>query len=179
MARKFYARRYAQAVFAIAQEQQALDAWQADLEKISGLLQDGELAALLQNPKVPFEAKAGLLTEQLEDVNPLALNLVYLLLSRGGLALAADIAAEYRQLLDSYRGIEPAEVATAVPLTDEDKKQLAGQLGAITGKEVVIKAVVDPALLGGITARIGGKLLDGSTRSRLKALKRALAQGGG
>ncbi len=89
--------------------------------------------------------------------------------------MLGDIADEYQRLLDSYRGIEEAEVTTAIPLDDEDKLRLGERLGAIVGKKVVIKPEVDSSLIGGIVARIGGKLLDGSTRSRLEALKRELS----
>lgn len=179
MAVKAYARRYAQAVFEIAREQDGLDKWQAELERLAGLVADAAVLAWLEDPKVPFDAKARLLEESLGGVDPLALNLVYLLLTQGRLTMAADIATEYRRLLNSYRGIEPAAVITAVPLGDEERQKLAEQLGVITGKTVVVEAEVDPALVGGFVARVGGKLLDGSTRSRLKALQKELAQGTG
>jgi len=88
--------------------------------------------------------------------------------------MAGDIADEYQRLLDSYRGIAQAEVTTAVPLDDEDKTRLTERLSAVVGKKVVLKPQVDSSLLGGIIARIGYRLLDGSTSSRLAALKRAL-----
>ena len=175
MARRAYARRYSQAVFEIAMERQELDRWQSDLRKIASLGEDAELVALLENPRLHFNDKARLLSEQLGDINPLALNLVYLLVARGRLSMLGEIADEYQRLLDSYRGIEQAEVTTAIPLDDEDKLRLGERLGAIVGKKVVIKPEVDSSLIGGIVARIGGKLLDGSTRSRLEALKRELS----
>ncbi len=178
MARRVYARRYSQAVFAIALETNQLDRWQSDLGKIARLAEDASLVALLQNPKLHFDVKARLLAERLGDVNPLALNLVYLLVTRGRLRMTGDIADEYQRLLYSHRGIEPAEVTTAISLDDEDRQRLGEQLSAMVGKRVVVKSEVDRSLLGGITAIIGGKLLDGSTRSKLVALKRELARGG-
>jgi F-type H+-transporting ATPase subunit delta len=175
VARRAYARRYSQAVFEIAMERQELDRWQSDLRKIASLGEDATLVALLENPRLHFNDKARLLSEQLGDINPLALNLVYLLVARGRLSMLGEIADEYQRLLDSYRGIEEAEVTTAIPLDDEDKLRLGERLGAIVGKKVVIKPEVDSSLIGGIVARIGGKLLDGSTRSRLEALKRELS----
>ncbi len=175
MARRAYARRYSQAVFQIAMERQELDKWQSDLRKIAILGEDAALAALLENPKLRFNDKAKLLAELLGDINPLALNLVYLLVARSRLGMAGEIADEYQRLLDSYRGIEPAEVITAIPLDDEDKLRLAERLGAVVGKKVVITPEVDSSLLGGIVAKFGGKLLDGSTRSKLEALKRELS----
>ena len=178
MARRVYARRYAQAVFNIALEREELDRWQSDLRKMASLGEDAAFIALLESPKLHFDDKARLLSERLGDINPLALNLAYLLLTRGRLAMAGDIADEYQRLLDSYRGIERAEVITAILLNDEDKLRLAEYLGAVVGKKVVLKPEVDSSLIGGFIARIGGKLIDGSTRSKLDALKRELVRAG-
>jgi len=178
MARKAYAKRYSQAVFEIALETKELDRWQSDLKKIVGIVGDAAFLALLESPKFHFADKARLLSERLEGINPLALNLVLLLVTRGRLDIIGDIADEYQRLLDNYRGIEQAEVITAIPLSDEDKLKLAEHLGAIVGKKVVLKSEVDSRLIGGIVARIGGKLLDGSTRSKLVALRRELAGAG-
>ncbi len=175
MAKKAYAKRYAQAVFEIAVETGELDRWQSDLRKIASIGEDVAFTMLLESPQFPFDAKAKLLAERFGDINPLALNLVYLLLVRGRSSMLGDIADEYQRLLDGYRGIEQAEVVTAIPLDDEDKLRLAERLGAVVGKKVVIKPEIDSSLIGGIVARIGGKLLDGSTRSRLEALKRELS----
>ena len=177
MAKKTYARRYAQAVFDIAREKNELDKWQSDLKKIATLGDDAQFVAFLENPKVSFGDKAKLLSKWLGKVSPLALNLVYLLVTKGRLGMVADIADEYRRLLDSYRGIEQAEVTTAIKLDDEDRRRLEKRLEAMVGKKVVLKPKVDPDVLGGVVARIGGKLLDGSTRSKLMALKKALASG--
>lgn len=174
MANKTYARRYAQAVFEMALQAKELDRWQSDLAKAVAMVGDAEIAALLASPRLPFEDKAGILSESLEGINPLALNLVLLLVTRDSLSMIGDIADDYRRRLDSYRGIEMAEVTTAVPLDDKDKARLAEHLGAVVGKKVIIKYSLDPGLIGGVVARIGGKLLDGSTRSKLAALKREL-----
>ena len=116
MARKAYAWRYAQAAFDIAREKNELDRWQSDLNKIAALAGDAKIMAVLESPKIHFEDKAKLLAKGLGDINPLALNLVYLLVSRGRVGMVADIADEYQRLLDSYRGIEQAEVTTPSPL---------------------------------------------------------------
>jgi F-type H+-transporting ATPase subunit delta len=177
VARRFYARRYAQAVFDIAREKKELDRWQSDLDKIADLSSDATVMALFENPKVRFEDKARILSGQLEDISPLALNLVYLLVSRGRLSMIGDIAGEYRLLLDSYHGIERAEVTTAVALDDKEKARLAEQLGVVVGKKVVVKTKVDKSLIGGLVARVGGRLLDGSTLGRLTAMRKAMVAG--
>ncbi|MCL0091949.1 ATP synthase F1 subunit delta [Dehalococcoidales bacterium] len=179
MARRVYARRYAQAVFNIALEREELDRWQSDLRKMASLVEDAAFIALVESPKFHFDIKARLLSERLGEINPLALNLAYLLLTKGRLARVGDIADEYQRLLDSYRGIERAEVITAIPLDDEDKLNLAERLGAVVGKKVMLKLKVDPNLIGGFIARIGGKLLEGSISSKLDALKRELVEARG
>jgi len=177
VARRFYARRYAQAVFDIAREKKELDRWQSDLGKVADLSKDATVMAILEHPKVRFEDKAKLLAERLGDIEPLALNLAYLLVTRGRLAMIGDIAGEYRRLLDSYHGIERAEVTTAVALDEEEKRRLGEQLGVVVGKKVVLETKVDKGLIGGIVARVGGKLLDGSTLNQLTAMRKILAGG--
>ena len=177
MARRAYARRYAQAVFEIALETGELDRWQSDLRKIISVVGDAAFMALLESPKFHFDDKARLLSERLEGVNPLALNLVRLLVTKGKLGMIGDIADEYQRLVDNYRGIEGAEVAevtTAIPLDDEDKIKLAQRLTSLVGKPVVLKPKVDSSLIGGVIIRVGDKLIDGSIRNKLLALKRDL-----
>jgi F-type H+-transporting ATPase subunit delta len=172
------AKRYAQAVFAIAQEHQELDKWQADLKKLGTLTAIPELVAVMDNPNLAFKDKTRLLGQQIRNVSPLALNLAYLLISRGKTNLLSAISSEYQCLLDSFRGIELADVTTAVPLEAGGKSVLTKHLEALTGKKIVMDLKVDPGIIGGIIIRTGGKLIDGSTTSRLTALKDKLANAG-
>jgi F-type H+-transporting ATPase subunit delta len=174
MPKQAYGRRYAQAVFELALEKNELEKWQADLRKVADTVKDKEFLEVLESPRIKPEDKSRLIATVLPDLAPLAMNLLHLLIARSGIGMISDIAAEYERLLDSYRGIEPAEVITAVPLDEKDKQKLAERLAAVVGKEVTLKSEVDPEILGGIIARVGGKLLDGSTRSKLAALKKEL-----
>ena len=79
MAKRVHAKRYSQAVFEIALETKELDRWQSDLRKIATLSEDARFIAWLESPKFHFDDKTSLLSEQLVDINPLALNLAYLL----------------------------------------------------------------------------------------------------
>jgi F-type H+-transporting ATPase subunit delta len=174
MPTKVYARRYAQAVFQIALEKQELEQWQSDLEKIAAIVSDATVQAALENPKLKFDDKIGIFSKNLGDISPLALNLVRMLITRAGIGMIGAIADEYRILLDDYHGVKSAEVITAVPIDDKDKQKLAEELGTLVGSQVTLESGVDPEILGGIIARVGGKLLDGSTRSKLAAMKREL-----
>ncbi len=175
MAVKGNPRRYAQAVFEIALETRELDRWQSDLRKIAEAVSDSSFLAVLESQKIKIADKERFLKETLGGIGPLAMNLVMLLVSRSGIGMVPEVATEFKKRLDKYRGIETAQVTTAVPLDDKDKDKLKTQLGALTGVEIELKTEVDPAILGGIVARVGGKLLDGSTRSKLAALKKELA----
>jgi F-type H+-transporting ATPase subunit delta len=114
----------------------------------------------------------------MKDFDPMALNLFYLLMSRGRLEMLADILDEYQRLLYKDRGIERAEVLTAIPLADKERDKVVDTLEKIAGKKLLVDARVDTGLVGGIVARIEGKLLDGSTRSKLNALKKEMAEAG-
>jgi F-type H+-transporting ATPase subunit delta len=177
MPKQANARRYAQAVFEIAREKNELEPWRKDLGEIAAAESDAELAAILESPKIRFDDKAKLLAARLQDVSQMALNLARLLVMRNGIAMVGEIVKEYESLVDAYYGVLKAEVVTAVPIDDDDKKKLAENLGRLVGSKIVLEPKVDPGILGGVIARVGGKLLDGSTRSKLVALKRELAAG--
>jgi F-type H+-transporting ATPase subunit delta len=169
-------KRYAQAVFEIALESNKLKEWQAELKKITQLTQDTEFTALVENPKLPFEQKAKLVQERLGGTTPMALNLVYLLITKGKLKSASQLADEYKRLLNEHYGIKSAEITTAVPLGGSEIKELGHYLEAIVGKKVSVNTQVDPDVLGGFIARIDGSLIDGSIRNKLEMLKKSLAE---
>jgi F-type H+-transporting ATPase subunit delta len=172
-----HARRYARTIFRMAQENKELTRWQSDLRKIDGILGDKALRTLLENQQIPWAEKEKYLAPRLGDVNPQILKLVALLSARSKLALVSEIAEEYQRLLDSYRGIEgaeTAEVVTAITLDNDFQLKLAQRITDIIGKPVILKTLVDPTIIGGIVIRVGDKLIDGSLRTKLAALKKEL-----
>jgi F-type H+-transporting ATPase subunit delta len=172
------AKRYSQAIFEIAKERNEFDKWQEDLHKIAVLAQNSEFVAVMENPKFPIEEKYKLLDTRLKNSGPMARNLAYILAGKGSFDLITGIHTDYQKLLDSYRGIEQAEVTTAVPLDENERQKLAVRLGEMTGKKVIMTMKVDPAIIGGVIAKVGEKIIDGSTRSQLEALKNELARSG-
>jgi F-type H+-transporting ATPase subunit delta len=181
MANSVYARRYAQAVFRMAQENQELNRWQSDLRKIASMCRDEALFALLENREVSFEEKERVLSQRLGEIHPMALKLVSMLVAKGRLAMVDYISDEYQQLMDGYRGIEGtgvAEVITAIPLDDEDRLRIGKRITDMVGRPVVLKPKVDPGVIGGIVIRVGDKLIDGSIRSKLAALRKELGGAG-
>src|SRR4030042_5657137 len=169
-------KRYAQAVFEIALESNKLKEWQSNLTKIAKLVQDDEFVSLAENPKIQFDMKTKLVQERLGKINPMALNLVYLIISKGKLKTASLISEEYDRLLNEHYGIINAEVTTAVPLDSKEIERLGQNLEALVGKKVSMDVQVNPDILGGFIARIDDSLIDGSVRNRLAMLKKRLAE---
>lgn len=169
------ARRYARAAFDLARERGELDAWERDLRSLADVLASDEAQAFIASRQVPREAKESFLQRAAGDVTPLVRNLVRLLNAKGRLALLPQIAEAFQELVDEDRGVAHAQVLTAVPLSDDERQAMAHRLSELTGKQITIHAHEAPEILGGLVARIGDQLIDGSTRSKLEALKRQLA----
>jgi F-type H+-transporting ATPase subunit delta len=169
------ARRYAEAAFALAVESDTLDRWSGDLLTIANFVDEPEVSGIVQSGRVPRDEKMRLLDAGLKPyVSPLAMNLVRLLEQRGKVTLAREVQISFQEMVDQRRGIAHAVVTTAVPIDGAERAAIATKLSTLTGKQVDVTSVVDQSIIGGIVARIGDQLVDGSTRSRLAALKRSL-----
>ncbi|APV44219.1 F-type H+-transporting ATPase subunit delta [Dehalogenimonas formicexedens] len=170
------AMRYGQAIFEIAAKHQNFNTWRDNLETLVRMVQDRDVLFFLENPRVSVAAKREALEPKLKGVNPLAVNLLYLLVERGGLALMPDIFTDYQRRLDELHGIAHANVSAAVPLSEAETVEIKQKLSLMFGKQVDITTKVNPSLLGGIVARVGDKVIDGSVSRRLENLKREINQ---
>ncbi len=169
------AKRYARAAFELALDRDELEAWEPDLRALADALGAPEALSFVASRQVTSEAKEEFLRRATEEPAPLVWNLVRLLASKGRLALLPQIVGQFQALLDEHRGIAHAEVVTAVAMSDDEREALARRLSELTGKQVLVEAQERPEILGGLIARIGDRLIDGSARSKLLALKRRLA----
>ncbi|MFC2058031.1 ATP synthase F1 subunit delta [Chloroflexota bacterium] len=168
------AKRHAQAVFQIALEKNEVDKWRDELDTIAATLGDPSLASVLESPKVLFKDKVELLNKCLPGLSQLALNFVYLLVAKKRLGILGDIVIYYGRMADAHKGLEHAEVASAIPLDEKERESMAGRLASITAGKILLTNKVDPDIIGGFVARIGDKLIDGSIRAKLGILKRSL-----
>ncbi|MBI2867706.1 MAG: ATP synthase F1 subunit delta [Chloroflexi bacterium] len=168
------ARRYAQAVFQLALERNEVAAWTGYTQAIADAFSDPEVAALMASLNLAFSEKEKLLANLLPAISPLAMNLAKLLVSQNMPEQAEGIARAYQEMSDAHQGIERAEAVTAVPLEAAEQDAVRRELEQSTGKRVILTTRVDPSLVGGIIVQIGGKVLDGSVRSRLQGLKKRL-----
>jgi F-type H+-transporting ATPase subunit delta len=177
MVGRLSAKRYAQAVFEIAVESNSLDEWQVDFQTINEIACRPNFGEILGNPKFRYEQKANFIREAIRNISPMALNLVLVLIAKNKFRIACVIAFEYNKLVDQYRGIIHGEIITAVPISDEERLEIASSLGVKFGKKLYLTATVDPSTIGGIILRIDGKMIDGSITARLAALKEQLGRG--
>lgn len=168
-------KRYAQAVFQLAKEKNSLTEWKLDLNRIAGLAQNLEFLSVIENPKIPFEAKKEIMGKITAGISSLALNLAYLLIIKNKFRHAGEIAKEYDRLLNEYQGIRSAEIATAIPFDNEYRNKLTRQLETIYSQKISADFKVEPAILGGFIAKIDGILIDGSIRNKLELLRKNIA----
>ena len=169
------ARRYAEAVFDLARKQGTLDRTLEDVKEIAQVLANRNLAFLLREPKIAARRKETAIRQALaEKVLPTSLNLTLLIVQRELVDLMPNIASELEQLVLDYRNEAIAEVTTAAPLSEIQQTSVKRALETRTGKTIIMQTHVDPSILGGIVARVGDQVIDGSIRYRLSALQQRL-----
>ena len=169
------AKRYAQAVLGLAKERGTLDAWQRDLKLLNDAMADPTVAAFLASPNVSEANKVQLVDYILAQAQPEARNLAHLLIERQRIGVVPDLYRIYIEAVLAERGIAVAEVTTAEPLTIEEQQAVRAQLARIVGKEVELQMRTDPSIIGGIVARVGDQLIDGSVVNQLRRLRARLA----
>jgi F-type H+-transporting ATPase subunit delta len=169
------ARRYAGAIFDIGVKQNTLDRTLEDVQEISKLFSIRKLSYLLREPNIPAERKEAALRQGLASkVLPTSLNLALLVVQRGLVELMPNIARELHQLVLDYKNEATAQVTTATKLDEATKRRVQRALERMTGKKIVLKTRVQPNILGGVVARVGDQVIDGSVERRLKLLQQQL-----
>jgi F-type H+-transporting ATPase subunit delta len=172
------ARRYAEAVFQIAQRDDTVGEWLEQLDRVAAALTEEQVVRRLEDPAVPFAERHGAFRALFKDemLEPLY-SLLGIVLRRRRLELLPGIAREYRALYDRNAGIVEATATSAAELDQREVTALRERLEKITGARVELRLAVDPALLGGVQVRMGDQLLDGSVRGRLERLRERIASG--
>jgi F-type H+-transporting ATPase subunit delta len=169
--------RYASALFDLASEHGVVTAVEGDLDKLGEALKgSADLAALIRNPKVSRDATAKAMdaVAGVLGLSALTKNFIGVLAANRRLAALPEIVRAFAAIAAAQRGEVTAEVTSAHALTDDQLAQLAHKLKAREGKEVKIKASVDPEILGGLVVRIGSRQIDSSIRTRLNSLANAM-----
>ena len=172
------ARRYARALFGIGVDAGKFEALGDELGELATLWNESdELRQALENPVFKPAEKRAVLERILPQVAPTpeVQRFVLLLLDRRRIVLLPAIARAYRDLTDAHVGRVRAEVISAEMLTPATLDRVRRSLEQRTGKKVIINSTVDPDLIGGVVARVGDLVLDGSVRTQLEDLRREVA----
>jgi F-type H+-transporting ATPase subunit delta len=168
------ARRYAEALFELARDKGTLDSWATELGRLAELGNDPVAARLLATPGGDTSGKRRAIEAIAGPLSPEVGRLVDLLLERKRGHLFPALGEAFADRVREHRGILRADVTTAVPLNDADRDMVAARLRRHFGKEIEVHNQVDAQILGGVVARVGDQLLDGSLRGSLERLRQRL-----
>jgi F-type H+-transporting ATPase subunit delta len=175
---KTAALRYARALLDVAVKEKAnLDQIETDLAGFVDLLdRNPPLSKVLLNPAVPVPRKRAAVDELLARARllPILSKLIVLLAGRDRLVLLPDMLASYRDRLLDYRNVVRAEVVTAAPIDAARVEQIQSSLAKATGRSVNMSTRTDPAIVGGLVARIGSTVYDASVVRQLERMKARL-----
>lgn len=173
-------RRYAKALVGLGAEQGMVERYGEELSRLASVLEtETMLRLIVESPTFPQEKKSaivGEISEKLEFSDGMK-NFVGLLLEKDRLKYLSQIEGVYREFADDLSGVLRARIVSSTELTDEQKTSIGSGLEKQTGKKVELKVDLDPALIGGIQAEIGGRLFDGSLKTQLKRFEDTLKKG--
>jgi F-type H+-transporting ATPase subunit delta len=170
------AKRYARALLEVAERGQA-EAWGAELERLAKMVESPELMPRLASPELSQEHREEAMRKIAERLNlsfPLR-SFAVVLARHGRIAEIGAVSQSYQDLLDEQMGRERATLTFATQPDDGTVQRVVSGLEVLAGKKIIPTVKVDPALLGGVMAELGGKTYDGSLASRLAEAQRRLA----
>ena len=164
---------YAEALFRIVKAEGELDRVEDELFRFGKLLEkQHELKQALSDQSIDRAQRTKVLEDLLADkVSPHTLSLLAFVVEQGRARQLPQILDQLSDLAAEARQSVVAEVRSAVPLDDDQRDELAGALSKATGKKVEVKSLVDPSIVGGVVAKVGDTVIDGSVRRRLEQLK--------
>ena len=172
--------RYATALFELARDAKSVDAVKADLDRFDALLADSpDLRRLVRSPVFGAEEQSRALAAVLEKVGigRLAANFLLFVAANRRLFAVHDMIRGVRTLVAKHRGEVTAEITVAEKLSDTHLDALKSALKAVTGgKAVDLNVRIDPAIIGGLTVKLGSRMVDSSLRTKLNSIKHAMKE---
>jgi F-type H+-transporting ATPase subunit delta len=169
------AKRYARAAFEVASEENRVEVWQSQLTTLRDVLTQPSIAAVLSNPTIATEERMQLISPD-EGFDQEVVNLARLLIEGNRVHEIAGVVDEFDDLADAAAGRVRAVVTTAVELPSTERDELARKLSSRLGKEIALRAQVDPRVLGGLKLQYGDRLIDATIATRLQQLRRRLVE---
>jgi F-type H+-transporting ATPase subunit delta len=180
MTNKTAALRYARALFDVAIKERApLDGLGDELAAFVDLFkQNPSLEKVMLHPAVPVPRKRAVITALVERArpSPILSKLLVLLAERDRLVLLPDLLSAYRERVLDHQQVVRADVTTASPMGPDRAQAIERGLARLTGRTVRLGVRTDPALIGGVVARIGDTIYDGSVTTQLERMKKRLVE---
>lgn len=169
---------YAEALYELVKEKNMLDVVEKELQQVTETIKEhADLATLLYHPRVPIAAKKETVIRIFgTELTDYVKNFLLLLIDKRRETAWPAIVREYVTLSNMARNIIEAHVTSAMALSPAQEQQLIQKLSQVTGHNIILKTIVDPALIGGLIIKIGDKLIDGSVVRQLKMMEEALAK---
>lgn len=171
------ARRYARALFDIGVDKGSFEKLGTEMEAVAALYESSrELQNALDNPVFKAADKEAIMKRLLPSVaqDPLVHRFVLLLLGRRRIRVLPLAARVYREMVDEHLGRVRATISSAKPLQGTELDSIRRALERRMGKKVLVEASVDPELIGGVVARVGDLVVDGSVRTQLDTIRNRL-----
>lgn len=171
------ARRYAKALMGIGTDDGSYKRIGQDVASLAAAMKSSrELGDILGNPVFPRDEREKIVLAVLQRIgaSKTVINFSKLLLDRERLNIVPDISRELSAMIDEKSGQLTAEITSAVPLNSAQESELKTTLESLSGKKIQIVAKEDPALLGGLVAKVGDLVYDGSLRTQLQEIRRSL-----
>jgi len=169
---------YAQALFAVADAEGELDRVEDELYRFGKAVEgQSELREALTDVSLPAERKKSVIAEILGNkASRHTIALLGFLVEQGRAKDLPRIIEALAEVAAAQRNKAVAEVVSAVPLDEQRRAKLAEALSKATGKDLELKVLVDPSLIGGIVARVGDQVFDGSVKRKLELAREQLAR---
>ena len=171
------ANRYAKALFSVAQEENANEEYAKNLNELAETFATvPEVADALVNPVYPVEVREKVMEHLVQSLQATSImkNFLLLVVRKKRAAVLPEIAEAFQGLVDQLGNICQGSVTSATDLSDELKGKVKAALEKLTGKTVVLSTKVDSAIIGGIVAKVGDLVLDGSIKTQLMGLKESI-----
>ena len=166
---------YGDAIVALARAERALDAVEDELLRVSKAIEgDRDLHDALTNIQHPVERRIQALERILPTAHPATRSAMAMLVAGEQAGRLGEIASHVSALAARERGRDVAEVYVAVPIDDDRREQLRLALERATGKQLSVKVFVDPSVIGGVLAKVGDTVIDGTIAARLAHVRSRL-----
>lgn len=168
--------RYAKAILEMAQASGSADKVNDDMALIAKTMKNNkELENFVASPDVKAEIKESALKEIFTDTQNITKGMFRLLLENKRFDILEQLAVQYNMQFDEMNGIQEALVTTAFPITPELEAKVLNKVKEFSDKKIVVKNIVDPAIIGGFILRVGDKQFNASVARQLTTLKRELS----